>query len=440
MRLFLVAVMASIVTSAPLPLPSDYNPVAEPSTVVIWGSARFTVINDGLVRMEALEQPLPGSAAPASAFDDRPTLAIVNRVAAGPAASFQVKHLNSTAISITTPLLTVVHDTSGYQHGQAGNAFPSATGNCSAAEWKNNTDQQGGSRSSSFPNGTTASGPAECCSKCNSVEDCDAWVFATDSGAGVNCFLMNSVKSSISRSGRISGGLLSPSAVFNRDTLSVAVVSGGQWRPWDVNEAALPGSAGPDFSCPDFQPIDQCVESMAGRVQPSFLSTNGWGIHDDTHTTRRFWGSGASSAAGVAWFNLTKTLSADLYFFAWDPSSPTAVSAPLQSFATIAGRASMVPRSALGLWWSHYYPFSQQEYDDQVLTGYRQHGLPLNHAILDLAWHIRNTPEPCAGYGGFLWNRESPHLVFCSAFADEACSKTWPASLEPLGRVSKLCA
>ena len=54
------------------------NPVAQPSSQVVVGNARFTVLTDRLVRMEWSEQ---------GQFEDHATLAIVNRELPVPAFS-----------------------------------------------------------------------------------------------------------------------------------------------------------------------------------------------------------------------------------------------------------------------------------------------------------------------------------------------------------------
>ena len=63
----------------------------------------------------------------------------------------------------------------------------------------------------------------------------------------------------------------------------------------------------------------------------------------------------------------------------------------------------MPPLSAFGIWWSRYWVYSvgvptvAQDIVTDVLDGYREHGLPLNHVVMDTDWH-NNTAQ-------YSWNR-----------------------------------
>jgi len=72
-----------------------YNPMANPQAIVTNGSARFTILTDGLLRMEYAAD---------SVFTDRASLTFVNRNLPVPA--FTVAHQNGWLI-ISTPLLTL---------------------------------------------------------------------------------------------------------------------------------------------------------------------------------------------------------------------------------------------------------------------------------------------------------------------------------------------
>eukprot|EP00937_MAST-01D_sp_MAST-1D-sp2_P000544 g544.t1 len=92
---------------------------------------------------------------------------------------------------------------------------------------------------------------------------------------------------------------------------------------------------------------------------------------------------------------------ADLYLFgcgneAFEPC--------LGDLASLTGAIALPPRSVLGLWWSHYEPISQEVLVTDVLAHHANLSIPLNHIVLDVNWHINNTPKPCQGFGGFTWN------------------------------------
>ena len=63
-------VLSFILSTLPMRAEDELNPVADPAAVVTSGNARFTVLTDRLIRMEW---------SPSGQFEDRATLAIVNR-------------------------------------------------------------------------------------------------------------------------------------------------------------------------------------------------------------------------------------------------------------------------------------------------------------------------------------------------------------------------
>ena len=47
---------------------------------------------------------------------------------------------------------------------------------------------------------------------------------------------------------------------------------------------------------------------------------------------------------------------------------------------------------------------SQEQLIDEVLEGYRNHSLPLNHLVMDMDWHIEPSDKTCNRWGGTTWN------------------------------------
>lgn len=77
----------------------------------------------------------------------------------------------------------------------------------------------------------------------------------------------------------------------------------------------------------------------------------------------------------------------------------------LQDFYCLCGQTPLLPRYALGNWWSRYWPYSQEEYI-QLMDRFREEDIPFSVAVLDMDWHITKVPEGCDGWTGFSWNRE----------------------------------
>ena len=75
----------------------------------------------------------------------------------------------------------------------------------------------------------------------------------------------------------------------------------------------------------------------------------------------------------------------------------------LADFALVAGKMDMPPLSAFGIWWSRYWVYSvrvpevAQDIVSDVLEGYRDHALPLNHLVMDMDWHSQSSQ--------YSWNK-----------------------------------
>ncbi len=105
----------------------------------------------------------------------------------------------------------------------------------------------------------------------------------------------------------------------------------------------------------------------------------------------------------------------DKYIFAYGKEYREA----LKAFYTLEGFTSLVPRFALGNWWSRYYPYSERTYL-QLLNKFEENRIPLSVAVIDMDWHYANGIDEIKGitasgrnsafYGGnngwtgFSWN------------------------------------
>jgi alpha-glucosidase len=81
----------------------------------------------------------------------------------------------------------------------------------------------------------------------------------------------------------------------------------------------------------------------------------------------------------------------DGYFFAYGDDYKQA----LQDFVTVFGRIPMIPRWALGFWYSRWYAYKDQEYIDLVKR-YRKEGIPIDVMVFDTDWRD--------GWGGYDWS------------------------------------
>lgn len=158
--------------------------------------------------------------------------------------------------------------------------------------------------------------------------------------------------------------------------------TGDVWHYGQPNPRILPGT---------IRTVD--LVSGATTLAPGLLSRAGWAVVDDSDTL-------LFNEAGWLEPRPGKGTS-DLYFFGYGDD----YNAWLQAYQRIAGRVPLLPRWALGNWWSRYWEYTQEELMDLV-RGFRRHEVPLAVCIVDMDWHITDTGNPSSGWTGYTWNRE----------------------------------
>jgi len=78
----------------------------------------------------------------------------------------------------------------------------------------------------------------------------------------------------------------------------------------------------------------------------------------------------------------------------------------LKDFYRLSGRPPLLPRYALGNWWSRYYAYTDEEYL-ALLERFEREDLPFSVAVLDMDWHITKVdPKYGKGWTGYTWNWE----------------------------------
>lgn len=207
-------------------------------------------------------------------------------------------------------------------------------------------------------------------------------------------------------------GLGSPGG-FSRESLAIELLARGTvWRPGDAATGNLNGTL-TSLDC--YSTPDQCVAGYRAAPQLGLLSRDGWALIDDT-ATARFAAAPAGLDPPIAWYNDTVTSAADWYFF----GGAASYEAVLADYRAIAGPIALPPLSALGVWWSRYYAYSETQLVAEVLDGYASNKLPLNQLVCDMDWHIEPTDKTCPAWGGFTWNT--------SLFANPDNFTSWLAS------------
>jgi len=78
--------------------------------------------------------------------------------------------------------------------------------------------------------------------------------------------------------------------------------------------------------------------------------------------------------------------------------------AAMKAYFAVSGSQPLLPRWALGNWWSRYYAYEQNEYI-KLMDQFKDRGIPLSVAVIDMDWHLVNDERvPHAGWTGYTWD------------------------------------
>jgi alpha-glucosidase (family GH31 glycosyl hydrolase) len=171
---------------------------------------------------------------------------------------------------------------------------------------------------------------------------------------------------------------------FTPDSLFITLKENGRiWRIGDSDHGNLGGTA-------------RTLDSADGALDPEagLLSRDGWVLVDDSATL-------VFDPDGWLQPRDPHPASRDLYFFGYGLD----YSSCLRDFAKVAGPVPLIPRWALGNWWSRYWRYSA----DELLTlmnDFRRNVIPLSVCIVDMDWHITETGNDSTGWSGYTWNRK----------------------------------
>ncbi|MCI6574957.1 MAG: alpha-xylosidase [Arcanobacterium sp.] len=131
----------------------------------------------------------------------------------------------------------------------------------------------------------------------------------------------------------------------------------------------------------------------AAELEPGILARNGYAVIDDSDSLLR---------TEDGWIVPRQSPGKDLYFFGYGSDYRSA----LTDYFSLTGASPLIPRYALGNWWSRYWPYSDQEYRS-LLEVFSEHRVPFSVAVLDMDWHITDVdPAIGSGWTGYTWNRD----------------------------------
>ncbi len=173
-------------------------------------------------------------------------------------------------------------------------------------------------------------------------------------------------------------------AGFAAATLSITLKeSAATWRFGEQDSLNLLGTA-------------RTLDNVDGALvlEEGLLSRQGWTVYDDSRSL---------VFDDQGWLAPRRAVeeALDLYFFGYGRD----YQACLTDFCAVAGAAPLLPRYALGNWWSRYWAYSERELLG-LMDEFRAHDVPLSVCVIDMDWHITDTGNASSGWTGYTWNRE----------------------------------
>ncbi len=92
----------------------------------------------------------------------------------------------------------------------------------------------------------------------------------------------------------------------------------------------------------------------------------------------------------------------DIYFFGYGKD----FYGGLKDFYRLSGKTPMIPRYALGNWWSRYYRYTEESYKE-VIDKFEEEQIPLSVAVIDMDWHVTEVdPKYGSGWTGYTWDEK----------------------------------
>ena len=174
---------------------------------------------------------------------------------------------------------------------------------------------------------------------------------------------------------------------FTSDSLTITLLENGVvWHYGADNPTNLLGTY-------------RTLDDVSGNtpLEHGLIARDGWAVVDDSH----------SLAFDEQGWLTPRQPGTDLYFFGYGQD----YAACLRDYTALTGSAPLLPRWALGNWWSRYWAYTQEELT-QLMRDFRAKEVPLSVCIIDMDWHLTDVDYGdvewswhTSGWTGYTWNR-----------------------------------
>jgi alpha-glucosidase (family GH31 glycosyl hydrolase) len=126
-------------------------------------------------------------------------------------------------------------------------------------------------------------------------------------------------------------------------------------------------------------------------LEDGVLAFNGVAVVDDSRTVL---------LEDDGWIAERRPGTLDLYVFSYGRDYKAA----LKALYALTGPTPLLPRYALGNWWSRYHPYTADEYVE-LMDRFREARIPLSVAVIDMDWHwVDIDARYGSGWTGYTWN------------------------------------
>jgi alpha-glucosidase (family GH31 glycosyl hydrolase) len=169
---------------------------------------------------------------------------------------------------------------------------------------------------------------------------------------------------------------------FNRSNLSIIQKNHNNrlWRLGDSSWNNLKGTT-------------RTLDRINGEteIDPGLISRDGWAIVDDSNSLVYNENN---------YLENRKLNRKDLYFFGYGIEFKQCI----KDFCKVSGKVSLLPRWALGNWWSRYWHYTQEELIELMNT-FKERNVPISVCIVDMDWHVVDN-QYSSGWTGYTWNKK----------------------------------
>ena len=137
--------------------------------------------------------------------------------------------------------------------------------------------------------------------------------------------------------------------------------------------------------------LDEADDAI--ELEHGIISRFGYGILDDSRSL---------VITEDGWVEPRKEDCIDIYFLGYGHEYEHC----LKDYYHLTGKTPLLPRYALGNWWSRFYRYNDQEYK-ALMTRFEKEEIPFSVSVIDMDWHLVDIdPKYGSGWTGYTWNKE----------------------------------